>query len=1306
MLPALETVHRVLGHVLWRVLLVAVVLLAIYVAGTRAVLRAAPLYQDAVVRWVSEETGLDFQLRSLSGDVTNFKPKIGMSGLQILLPEGFVFGFDSASATIDPWSSLLALQLRLDTLRLSGISADIPIGLGEAGTSDANTLNRSRLAAGLLAAFRTVTVEDAEIWLDNGAGGREQLTLALELRRSGSERKAKLSLKGPNDSALTMSGSGIGDILQPLRFGGDLHGHLEMPDASWLSSLLGQELGAQVDIDFWYHSDNQMPQVVVAAELANVSWLLKDGSEARLDGLGFVGEFQTNNQGWTTRLQSARASAGEADFSLDRLQIDGGDSGLSFQATEIDVGRLGRVITAAGLLPAGVSRVVAELEPSGSVLALQGRVANWADPLENWSLTAQAQDISISPRDKVPGLLGMDGTVVASEAGATAWIQTQDFTLDLPRVYSAPIELDTVMGRLSARWDGGVLRLYDGILQAGHATHDANVLFGIDVPLTPAQKAASPVAMYLDVGVPAASISARHHYVPYKVPPALSAWLDAALGAGHLSDTSFLWRGEFKGFGSGRQSMQLAGKVADAAVRFQPDWPPVTDLAGTLLIDTDRVSVWGDTGVISGMVVQNVSVAVDAAPDSGLLMVAGHFAGDGGSGLELLRQSPVRELAGGVLDDLQLTGGAKGQLDLQLNFRSPESSLEVAVATDLSGASVASSVLSLQLDDVSGGLDFDLRDGFVSRDLEGLLFNQPLVAAIGRGESNLRASALFEGRFSSRVSGDNLVAWGHSLAGSALETGKSIEPLTGDTELQVAISVVDGAQVEVTSSLEGLAIELPAPLGKAAADPAPLKIRLGTGPSEPWDIFWSGRGQGRLYRAEAAISGITVDVTPSPMPAQLPLVGDDGIRLFGDLKRIELDPWLRVIQALELGGDKQPDAWPLRVETLGIAEVVVGTIAVEDVTVDVTPYPGWYQLGLNTAWLDAELTLPNDDREIALIINAFDYDQLSGLNTVATDDYPDDSERLARRPPQLPVPVDVTVANLTYRGNALGAARFRLQSASDALVIDGLRGQLAGLEFLDGSGLTWSEQGTDDWSTRLSLNAGIGDLERTFNELSVAPLARTRSGDLTANLTWPGGPTDISLLELSGSSRLTLQEGSFLPVSPGATGAVRIFSLLNLAGLFGRADVTRIFDPGVTFRAAEGDFLFTPGGIEIPRFDIRGTGGGFNFSSEIDLMAETIDGELVVTLPLVENIPWMAALVGGLPVAAGAYLLSKVFERQMVSLSSGVYAVQGDLDNPEVRFVRIFDAGSDAAERPAPVAAPAPDSGASEGAQESEPEAF
>ena len=96
--------------------------------------------------------------------------------------------------------------------------------------------------------------------------------------------------------------------------------------------------------------------------------------------------------------------------------------------------------------------------------------------------------------------------------------------------------------------------------------------------------------------------------------------------------------------------------------------------------------------------------------------------------------------------------------------------------------------------------------------------------------------------------------------------------------------------------------------------------------------------------------------------------------------------------------------------------------------------------------------------------------------------------------------------------------------------------------------------------------------------------------------------------------------------------------------------------------------------MRIPDFSIEGSGGYFNFTSDVDLLNETLNGELVVTLPLVENIPWVAALAGGLPVAAGTYLISKVFEDQVNQLSSGVYSVSGSLEEPEVVFERVFDA--------------------------------
>jgi uncharacterized protein YhdP len=167
---------------------------------------------------------------------------------------------------------------------------------------------------------------------------------------------------------------------------------------------------------------------------------------------------------------------------------------------------------------------------------------------------------------------------------------------------------------------------------------------------------------------------------------------------------------------------------------------------------------------------------------------------------------------------------------------------------------------------------------------------------------------------------------------------------------------------------------------------------------------------------------------------------------------------------------------------------------------------------------------------------------------------------------------------------------------------------------------------------------------------------------------------DITLAKVKGNAKLELNNGSFLPVSAQATGPLRFISIFNLAGLVQRANVNQLFDPGLTFDKATGDLSLEGQRIVINKFAIRNGGGSLDLGGNFDVAREIIDAELTVTLPLVENIPWVAALAGGLPIAAGAYLASRVFEDQVTRLSSGVYSVTGPLNTPEVKFIRVFDA--------------------------------
>ena len=70
---------------------------------------------------------------------------------------------------------------------------------------------------------------------------------------------------------------------------------------------------------------------------------------------------------------------------------------------------------------------------------------------------------------------------------------------------------------------------------------------------------------------------------------------------------------------------------------------------------------------------------------------------------------------------------------------------------------------------------------------------------------------------------------------------------------------------------------------------------------------------------------------------------------------------------------------------------------------------------------------------------------------------------------------------------------------------------------------------------------------------------------------------------------------------------------------------------------------------------------------------ESLPGELVATLPVANNLPWIAALTANLPVAAGVYVISRIFDKQMSRISSLVYGIDGSWNEPQVTFSRVFD---------------------------------
>jgi hypothetical protein len=94
---------------------------------------------------------------------------------------------------------------------------------------------------------------------------------------------------------------------------------------------------------------------------------------------------------------------------------------------------------------------------------------------------------------------------------------------------------------------------------------------------------------------------------------------------------------------------------------------------------------------------------------------------------------------------------------------------------------------------------------------------------------------------------------------------------------------------------------------------------------------------------------------------------------------------------------------------------------------------------------------------------------------------------------------------------------------------------------------------------------------------------------------------------------------------------------------------------------------------------VDGAGSKFRIVGTVDLIEGQLDNEMIVTLPVTKGLPWYAAYVAlanplaGLGVLVGERVLRKPLEQ----FSSAKYQISGTLDDPELKFVNVWDTSVD-----------------------------
>ena len=274
-------------------------------------------------------------------------------------------------------------------------------------------------------------------------------------------------------------------------------------------------------------------------------------------------------------------------------------------------------------------------------------------------------------------------------------------------------------------------------------------------------------------------------------------------------------------------------------------------------------------------------------------------------------------------------------------------------------------------------------------------------------------------------------------------------------------------------------------------------------------------------------------------------------------------------------------------------------------------------------------------------------------------------------PRQIPA-LDVRIERVLQGDVLLGAWSLKARPSEEGVRFNEVSLELKGLQ-LDGSG-GW--QGAPGASSSWYKGRLQGkDLAAVLLAWGYAPTASSESFRLDVDGRWPGSPAWVSLKRFSGSMDAALRSGQFSEVQ-GSASALRVFGLLNFnsIGRRLRLDFSDLLGKGLSYDRVKG-LLVASEGVFVTRKPIALTGPSSNLelNGTLNMVSQQIDAKLLVTLPVTNNLP-LAALIVGAPAIGGAlFVVDKLLGDRVARFASVQYDVEGDLADPEISFDKPFE---------------------------------
>ncbi|MBC7471110.1 MAG: TIGR02099 family protein [Ramlibacter sp.] len=1084
---------------------------------------------------------------------------------------------------------------------------------------------------------------------------------------------------------------------------------------TWVDVVKGQLAGATADIVL---ADVEATLGRDLAPLALLSASGRLGGKRRQGGF----ELQTQELQFQTR-EGQRWPGGNVFVAWSKGDGNTLSSG-ELRADKLDLEALSQVATR---LPLGsvTHAAIQAYAPRGLVDSVQARWQGPLDALVKYEAKGRASRLEVASRPGVaaratalnrppigsPGIRGAAVDFDLTQAGGKARVTLRKGALEFPGVFEEPvIPFDDFAADLQWQLKGD--QISTSVTNLKFANADAQGEGQVSWHTVDAAKAVThsrfPGVLDLQATLSRAEGTRVHRYLPQSVSKNARDYVREAVTQGSATSMKFRVKGNLHDFpfGDGKSGeFRVTANVRDATYAYVPRsmtrgtgaWPALTQLAGELVFDRNGMQMKGAQGRFAGAAGLQFKAEAEIADLRAIAVkVKGEVRGPLQESVAIVNGSPMAALMANALAKATTTGNADIRLQLDLPI------------SHLDQSRVQGSV-TLAGNDVQISPDTPL----LARSRGVVSFNETGFSLAGIQARALGGDVKLDGSSHSVPAGSSEPAMVLKAQGTASAEGlrqarelgflsRIAKDASGSAGYNATLTLRRGVpEVAVTSTLQGLALNLPPPLNKSAEQALPLRFdntlvreSLASGTRlQDQLVLELGRIVSIAYVRDLSAAeprvvrgGIGVGLAAgesAPLPEQ-------GVLANINLANVDIDAWARVLEAAA-----GPSAAPVRLGTAGTAGAAgsqgylptVMAVRAKELTVEGRKLHNVVVGGsrdglLWRANVDAsELNGYVEYRQPSSAGSGLVAARLARLN-IAASAASEVEALLEEQPTSIPA-LDIVVDDFELRGKKLGRVEI---DAVNRVASQGIRewrlnkltvtmpeaaftanGNWAALSAQAPGAAPAVRTGARSEPRRMVMNFrfDIADSGQLLARFGMKDVVRRGKGRMEGQVSWLGSPLSLDYPSMSGNFNVNVESGQFLKADPGLAKLLGVLSLQSLPRRL-TLDFRDVFTEGFAFDFVRGDITIQQGIAATNNLQMKGVNAAVLMEGKADIARETQDIKVVVIPEINAGTASLVASVINPAIGVGTFLAQMFLRQPLIRAATQEFHIDGTWADPKI----------------------------------------